>query len=368
MREVAELVTAARALRERGEPYVTATVVEVQGSSYRRPGARLICSANGRAAGSISGGCLEAELIRTAFWHTRNGPIVRRFDSTDPDESVLGCGGIVDVLLERSCDGTDELFALVSETVAAEARAAIATVFRSSDPAIPVGARAWTMDGRGAGHLIEGSHRELARRVFPRGWDPERDGERPLPASARQVRGAEGAIEVLIESVAPPPHLFVLGSGPDAVPLVLIARKLGWTVTVWDAVPSYQTAARFAPNAATLNRDLSAIAAEVERSDTPMIVVMGHNRARDRLALDFALKSRARYIGVLGPRRRTAALSADLAEQLNDPRLRSPVGLDLGAETPEEIAVSIASEMLGCIRGAGYVPLRQRGTIHAEVT
>jgi xanthine/CO dehydrogenase XdhC/CoxF family maturation factor len=173
-----------------------------------------------------------------------------------------------------------------------------------------------------------------------------------------------GAIEVLVEPILPAPHLFVFGSGPDTVPLVEMARRLGWCVTV-SAADSSESRARLVVAGATLQTDHDAMRRAMDASHRALCVIMGHNTVRDAAALATALASRAIYIGVLGPRHRMAKLAVDFPEgALSDHRVHSPVGLDLGAETPEEIALSIASELLACLRKASRVALRQRESIH----
>ncbi|WP_394841837.1 XdhC family protein [Pendulispora brunnea] len=316
MRETYAIVAAAARLRERRIPYLVATVVSVQGSSYRRPGARLLITEEGRVAGNVSGGCLERDLIRTGFWRTRSGPVVIRYDSTDSEgtQAALGCGGIVEILLEawNGEDDSDPL-GLAAEAVASGRRALVATVFRSTDPNVPVGAR-WPL-----------APAEIV----------------PEHAASREMHTADGTVEVLVEPIVPPPRLFLLGSGFDAEPVAAAARQLGWGITVWDPSPSFTSRARFDD----VETDLEKLRTRIDASDRALVVIMGHHVENDRAALRMALASRAEYIGILGPRHRSEKLGP-----LEDPRIHAPVGLDLGAETPEEIALAIAAEMLASLR------------------
>lgn len=347
MRDATELLRAARGLRAAGEPYVISTVVRVRGSSYRRPGARLISTEDRRIAGSVSGGCLEGHLVRTGWWRTRQGPVVVTFDSTEPEEpdAVLGCGGVVDVLLERSSEHDPLAFA--DATISAGTRGAIATVFVSSHAAYPVGTR-W-----------------LRPEVMPP----------PIAAAAREALGAgrtsvlhhaeqAGELEVLVEAIVPPVELFVFGAGLDAVPVTVAALALGWRVHVWSGVPRFEHAARF-PGSSVLGPDLDEARLRIEAADRAVAVVMGHDPRRDRAALAMLLGTRVSYLGVLGPRHRTAFLAEGLpAGVLDDPRVHAPVGLDLGAETSAEIALAVISEALASVRGASALPLRTRAAIH----
>ncbi len=321
MLDSAELIAAASELRAAGEPFVIATVVRVHGSSYRRPGARMILSARGRIAGSVSGGCLEGSLVRTGLWKTEDRPVIVTFDSTDPDdpEAVLGCGGVVDILLERG--GPGDPLALAAEVLATGRAAAIATIL--AGPAL-------------------GAHRVVEHTG---GGKPWHDGD------------------TLVEPIVPPIQLYVFGAGLDAVPLVESAARLGWTVHVWSGAPRFELAVRF-PQAKLLDQDLDAVRAQIDASDRAVAIVMSHHQRRDQAALAMLVASRAAYIGVLGPRHRTVEIAAPGA--LEDPRVHAPVGLDLGAETPGEIALSVIAEALAAIRGTTAARLRTRPTIHTR--
>lgn len=344
MLDSAELVAAAEPLRAAGEPFVIATVVRVRGSSYRRPGARMILAERGRIAGSVSGGCLEGNLVRTAMWKTRNGPVVVTFDSSDPDdpEAVLGCGGVVDILLERG--GPTDPLAQARDMLARGERGAIVTVF--SGPEL-------------------GTHWVVApERAHPLGLAPALAS---LAASAIESGRARvvqaGGRDVLVEPVVPPIQLYVFGTGLDAVPLVESAARLGFGVHVWNGANRFETPVRF-PAAQILGPDLDAVRARIDRDDRAVAVVMGHDTRRDRAALAMLVDSRAAYIGVLGPRHRFLDIAPPAA--VDDPRVHAPVGLDLGAETPTEIALSVLAEILAEVRGTTAARLRTRPAIHAK--
>ena len=354
---LAELIEAARTC---AEPYLMATIVRVRGSSYRRPGARLLATRDGtRLAGSISGGCLEAALLRTAWWRTEHGPALVEFDSSDPDtaDGVLGCGGVIEVLVERVAPGEGPL-AFAARLIAERRRGAIATVFATTR-AEPIGQR-WYVDGTSAAPA------ELA------------------DACARAMMTGKASIEhvgprtVLVEPIVPPLELFVFGAGLDAVPIVEHARRLGWLAHDCPAAPRFEHATRFA--AASSITDLAAACAAIDRADRAAAVIMSHDLRHDADALRAVLATRARYIGVLGPRHRTESLvagwdvPADARVQspaarvapLADPRVHAPVGLDLGAETPAEIALAVIAEVLADDRAATARALRDRAAIAAE--
>jgi xanthine/CO dehydrogenase XdhC/CoxF family maturation factor len=164
-------------------------------------------------------------------------------------------------------------------------------------------------------------------------------------------------VAALAEWLRPPPHLFLFGAGPDVVPVVALARGLGWTVSVWDPRARPQSRMRFAAAGHVHTRALVGVRVPIDASHCPLAVVMSHDREVDRRALEMLIASRARYIGVLGPRRRTDRLLAELARTGVDmaaaaPRLHAPVGLAIGAETPDEIALSIVAQAQAVAAGA----------------
>jgi xanthine/CO dehydrogenase XdhC/CoxF family maturation factor len=356
------ILAAISTLRASGTPFVVATVVAVRGSSYRRPGARLVATAEGRIAGSISGGCLERHLLRTAFWATRGGPVVVRYDASD-DESPLGCGGEVDVLVERAGDGLppgDDRLRHVERALASEVPAVIATVLRSACAAAPVGAR-WSLVGDDFSGSEDAGPAALVHAVA-RACE---DAQRTRRASVlRYGDGAQDRVELLIEPIVPPPHLFVFGTGVDAVPVVELAIRLGWRVTLWEPSARAETRARFLATGASLaSGELGPLRERIDACGDAVTVVMGHDVRQDARALAMLLPSRASYIGLLGPRHRASKLVTP--EGLADPRVHAPVGLDLGAETPDEIALAIVSEILATLRRRTGDALRTRDAIHA---
>jgi xanthine/CO dehydrogenase XdhC/CoxF family maturation factor len=407
--ELKSIALAARRLREQKETFLLATIVAVQGSSYRRPGARMLIAGDQRVAGSVSGGCLERELIQRGWWHTRDGrPALLTFDSrgdgdgNDGDRLVdiharTGCGGVVEILLERvGPDAEADPLAPVETALGSETEVGLLTIFRSTRPELPVGTRrvlpalpdtnprlaspaampkltptataTAVLTPAPVAALIDRARRELA------------DSGRPFATVALP----DGSVVALAEQLRPPPHLFVLGAGPDAVPVVDLALTLGWQVAVWDAQSRAETRRRFAASDHVHAGPPAGARERIDASARPLAVVMSHNYEHDRQALAMLLPSRALYIGVLGPRRRTDRLLADLgrsdvalahtvANALADdePRLHAPVGLHLGAETPQEIALSVIAEAQAVLAGASAVPLRElsraRG-IHAAAT
>ncbi|MFO0614907.1 MAG: XdhC family protein [Polyangiaceae bacterium] len=347
MSDTREIVRATASLRAEGRAYLIATVVAVEGSSYRKPGARMIVTEDGWVAGSVSGGCLERDVVRRGAWLADAARAIA-YDATEDGEiaRTLGCGGVVHVLVEHGGGAADPT-AFMEECVGAQERGAIATVFRvrSDAPDAPrVGARVLRRAGgppRASG--LDGAIRSACARAC------EVALEAGKPEVVR-IACDGGEADVLVEVITPPTRLFLFGAGRDAKPVASLARELGWEVTV-EGGPA------------------RAVRDRIDRSHRAACVVMNHHVEKDRDALATALDSRAEYVGALGPRPRTERLLAELgrADAMADPRLHAPVGLAIGAETPAEVALSIVSEIQADLRCAPGGSLRARSDrIHVE--
>jgi xanthine dehydrogenase accessory factor len=360
---------------EPGTALAMATVVKVQGSTYRRPGARMLLTASGDSAGIISGGCLEADVRERAQRVMTDGKAcLATYDSTAPDDVVfglgLGCNGIVQVLIEPLKSGeNDNLVAFLAECQAQRRAGRMITLLRcTQEPAVSAGTRLlrWP-DGRITGHAMPPAIEAALRQALL--IAPVKS------ATLQQIELADGAtLEALVEEIAPPVPLVIFGGGDDAIPLARCADLLGWHITVIDARPAYANRERF-PAADAVHclrpEDLAECAQELLPPDA-LVVVMTHNYLQDLDLLRILLARRLRYLGALGPRARTQRLLDELHRDNGAIRpetlaaLHSPAGLDLGAETPAEIALSLVAEMqatLAC-RPGGSLRNRQGG-IHA---
>ncbi len=372
MTELQRLFLAYDQHRAAGRPCALATVVEVLGSAYRRPGARMLVTEDGELTGAISGGCLEGDARQRARRAIFQGePALVTYDTRDEDDPRHGlgpgCQGVVRILLEplAFADEANPLEILRS-FAQHPVPAVLATVFETDATGLKaaVGQRVLLS----ATGVVRGTPLLAA----------------PLLAAARatlaqgqsQVLAIEtdaGPVRASLEMLTPPLRLVVYGAGNDAQPLVHLAASLGWHITVVDGRPHLATAARF-PEAATV-RIVPVAELEIATPD-PLAyhVLLSHNYAYDLAALQTLLASPAPYIGLLGPRLKAQRLLAELAaaptelvQRLRE-RLRSPIGLDLGSETPEEIALAIVAEIQALRSGRQGRPLRERGgTVHLPV-
>jgi xanthine dehydrogenase accessory factor len=347
MSELRALAAAARQLRERQLPFVSATVVAVRGSGYRHAGARMIATQSEWLAGSISGGCLERDVAQKGFWYTRDRAacVITYDQAADALEEGggTGCQGVVDVLIERHAPGQvaeADVFAAAERCIRDEHVAVVISVVRSTRADLPLGARAVLQAGQ---WYVAPEHAGL-RALF------DTDAARASTGRLGPHLVSTSGLCVLVECMLPPVHLYVFGSGHDATPLVTLAKQLGWSVSVWDASPRSSARERFAHADHYLTGSVTQAVERLSGCVRGAAVVMGHDLARDRAAVAALLASDTSYIGILGSRQRTELILAECrASGLQPPaaasRIYAPVGLALGAQTPAEIALAIVAEI-----------------------
>jgi len=342
-----------------GQGAVLATLVKVVGSAYRRPGAMMLVTADGAIVGAISGGCLESDVRAHAERVFGAGkPSLLHYDLArdDPVWGLgMGCKADIDVLLEPLSPGAlPQHLAFTRELERTRRHGVVATVFHAEGEAAPVGSRLLLAQGPTrssgapgpAGDLASGPLHDAILAAAREALERRRD-------AVIEHRGPWGSVEVLYRVVVPPIALFACG-GADAPPLVRLAEQLGWHVTqVRGSAQHTGLDAAPAPDARTA------------------AVVMTHNYERDLALLRELLPSSTGYVGILGPRVRTAQLLADLRARDVFPtdaqiaRLHGPVGLDIGAESAEEVALAIVAEVQAVFAGReGGQLRRRRGAIH----
>ncbi|HEX2861598.1 MAG TPA: XdhC family protein [Lacunisphaera sp.] len=315
-----------------GQPAALATLVQVEGSSYRRPGARLLLLPDGTRVGSISGGCLEEDIMERGRRVLASGqPELAVYDTTAENDLVwgvgLGCQGVVRVFLEH----------------------------------LPAARPSWIA-------TLQANLRERRDTVLRVDYTGPVPGGTCLAAST----GAGG--QAFTETVPAPPALLLCGAGDDAQPLARLAKETGWQVTVADARSAYASAARFPGADRIIAAPVAAIAAQLALDARTFAVVMTHRYADDRDFLRALLLRDFAYLGQLGPRTRTDRLLAELKADGFTPtdaqlaKLHAPVGLDLGGSTPETVALAIFAEMQARLTGRTPSHLRDRpGPIHGAI-
>jgi xanthine/CO dehydrogenase XdhC/CoxF family maturation factor len=413
-----------RELETAGADYVLATVVAVEGSSYRKPGAFMLMAPDGRRAGTVSGGCLEAQVASRAWWLTADGPTVQRYSTAEEDGERpygSGCGGVVFLLLERRCTAAP-LLAAVQQAFDRRIPMAVGTILDGPE----IGRRVFaglavpssdttTMEGapslrrqfvaRVGEHEPESEYpkRDLfsdreqqnpgAPGIASETWEGtthDRATQPDLKNLANRALKAripldetipEQGTEVRIWADYRParPGLCIFGAGDDAQPLLRLAKELGWFVTVADGRSHLVTRERF-PQADALqvlpihqlpgSRPPLPGFPDFRPADAALLLTHSFEQDARILASLLAQDDPPAYIGVLGPQRRTREALAEAATLLGLPtshsviegwmaQLHSPVGLDLGADSPETIALSILSEIQQSLTAATALPLNQ---------
>jgi xanthine dehydrogenase accessory factor len=344
---LARLDTSLELLSERAPagylPRVLATVVATAGSTYRKPGARMLIMADGSYLGLLSGGCLEADLMVHAQ-ETLSGGKTRavEYDMRGPDDVLFGigsgCEGAMRVLLEPadSRDPGGAALEAAAKITAAGAATCLVCVHESED--MPLGTYGPAeAPGSMPPALAVAVQAALAER------------------SSREVATGRGSarLRAFVEFLAPPPHLLLCGAGPDAQPVAAAARGLGWRVSVVDHRPAYAEPQRF-PGTRVALADPGALRATVDLAQCHAAVVMSHHLPSDIVYLRaLAASDNPAYVGLLGPAARRVRILEELgsAAQGLGPRLRGPVGLDIGATTPEAIALAIVAQVHAWLAG-----------------
>ena len=367
-------------LLDESEGGALVTITHTSGSTYRREGAKMVCRPDGTLVGSISGGCLESDIYELSREVVeRNQTELVTYDTNAENDNVwglgIGCNGTVEVLIEplawwRTAAGRT-LFNELFQRVESGHRCVVATLLSNGterertvkrlliDPDRIV-AGELTVDG------LEDAVRDAAARVL--------GAEGRWPARKVSVSSGTEAHELFIDAVVPPLHLWVVGGGHDAVPMVRMAHELGLRVTLIDSRPAFARPERFPDADRVVCVELEHLREEASFEGAPAVILMTHNFLSDREVLGQLLTAREEfsYIGVLGPRARTEQLLDEMQSQeqpLDSQKvkaIRTPVGLDLGADSPAEIALATLAEVLAVTNKRSARPLRaQKVAVHA---
>ena len=367
MSEITDVLAAIERLAARGERMALATIVAVRGSTYRRPGARLLVPEDGAPVGNISGGCLEgdvADMARVVMGEGRAR--LAGWDLTADDDAVwglgLGCNGAIEVFIEPA-ERAAEVAGALRIALEDERPICVVTVVESADEAVPAGGRIVVApssepEGTLGTAAVDAKAIAAAREL--------------LDAERSEVRTLAGGVRAFVEVLEPPVRLVICGAGHDAIPLVRVAATLGWRAVVVDDREAFLTRERYPEAAGFVHVAEPEDAAKAAVVDPrTFVVVMTHNFSRDKAYLRTLLTSPAAYVGMLGPAARTERLLMELADEGLEitaerrERIHGPAGLDLGSEGPEEIAQSIVAEIVAVRRGRAGGFLKERpGPIH----
>jgi xanthine/CO dehydrogenase XdhC/CoxF family maturation factor len=333
----------------------------------------MFVTEDGRTTGVVSGGCLEGDVRERSARVMQTGtPTLVRYDTTTDEDLVwglgLGCNGVVDVLIEPANERTDHLLGFLEACSNSQECAACATVIRSEEIAeVALGSRVLLFpDG-----AVKADAEALGSAALKNILIDLQTAARTAASFMAQYVGDN--LEVFIEAVEPPLPLIIFGAGADAVPLVTMAKRLGWAVTVVDTHARARSHERFADADAVVLSRPEDLGSRLTFTDSTAAVVMTHNYLHDLEVLKTLLSRSLRYIGCLGPKRRTERLLSrlpdvpDAVDTLRSGQLHAPVGIDIGAETSSEIALSIVAEILAVLRERPGGSLRARqAAIHGH--
>lgn len=364
MKEIREIIKAYDKAVKDGKQTALATVVHLEGSSYRRPGARMLITEDGQLTGAISGGCLEGDALRKALlvMQEKKSKLVT-YDTMDDDDINfgvgLGCNGIIQVLIEPvDPSDTENPIAFLKAANKKRQKSVLVSLFNLEDKMSPQAGTCLLInqdeismrkDAVMNDHLIADAKKSLA-----------------VQQSSFKNYISENSRTAFIEVIKPPVSLVIIGAGNDVIPVVEMAEILGWETTVMDGRANYATQERFTSACQVLVSKPEEALDKIIVDDQTFFLLMTHNYNYDKAMLKQLLQKKISYIGMLGPKKKKERILNELSEEGNNfsdeqlSALHSPVGLDIGAETPEEIALSILAEIKSVLTLRNPEPLRKK--------
>lgn len=351
MKEIIDILLAYERAEREGKRCALATVVQVEGSSYRRPGARMLVTEDGCLTGAISGGCLEGDALRKALFaiQQQTNKLVT-YDTSNEDDLQfgvqLGCNGLVRILFEPVHEGHP--IRLLREATRERREAVLVTLFSRQRSAAQIGTSLLYTGGLVTATVSGPLREDIIKDV--------------LRHEDRSYFTRYGPHDAFIEFLVPPPSLVIAGAGNDVLPLVETASLLGWRLTIVDGRPQYAKKARFPKADRVIVARPHEVIPGLDNDPQHFFLLMTHNYQYDLALLKELLPHRFPYIGVLGPRSKLDRMLEDVGYPLDEPQraaIHGPVGLDIGAETAAEIAVSIVGEIKAFLSGHGGHPLRE---------
>jgi xanthine dehydrogenase accessory factor len=368
VKEIRDIIHSFETANKAGKRTALATVVHVEGSSYRRPGARMLVTEEGQLTGAISGGCLEGDALRRALLaiHQHQKKLVT-YDTTDEDDFQfgvqLGCNGIVHILFEPiDPKEPGNPIQLLERVLEKRRHAVLVTMFSMEKSASRQPGTCFLDLGNEIVHTpdTESLKNELAN-----------DCRQVLAGEASAIKTYNSGYEplaALIEFIKPPVSLVIAGAGNDAMPLVDMACIMGWEITLVDGRPNYANIQRFPKAGKIIVAKPGNVLSQLEIDKQTAVILMTHNYQYDLSLLKQLLSvwNECVYIGSLGPRKKLERMFDELERegtiysQEQREKIFGPVGLDIGSETAEEIALSIMAEVKAALSGKTGRPLRER--------
>lgn len=365
MKEIKEILQAYEAACDVGKQVALATVVHVEGSSYRRPGARMLITEDGQLTGAISGGCLEGDALRKAFLvMMQKATTLVTYDTNDEDDATLGlglgCNGIIQVLIEPiNPNEENNPIQLLRHLASQRQQGSLVTLFSLTDK-----------KSHYAGTWFLVTEKEtIFRNNTPLNERFVEDARKVLNNEQSEFKtyiSGWNTISAFIEFVNRPISIIVAGAGNDVQPLIQMASLLGWDTTVVDGRPDYASTQRFLPSCKVLVAKPHEILNTIAIDQQTVFLLMTHNYNYDKSLLQLLLQKKLSYIGMLGPRNKFQRMLSEYKEEgieISEQQLatvHSPVGLDLGADTPQEIALSILAEIKAILSTKAVLPLKDK--------
>lgn len=362
MKEISEILKAHSQAKATGKKTALATVVKVEGSSYRQPGARMLVTEDGLLTGAISGGCLEGDALRKALLsiHQQQNKLITYNTSNEDDSEVglqLGCNGIVHILFEYIDDAVENNPIQLLQQLEFERKdAVVATVFSLKRQAAQQGTLLF--------------YRENETPIYANNTALNilEDVKQALNIKATVVRQLhdEQENEVLADYINPPVSLVIVGAGNDVQPLVKMTSLLGWEITIGEGRATHATKKRFPEAKNVFVVKPEQLLENISIDAQTYFVLITHNYKYDLAVLKLLVQTNCNYIGILGPKTKLNRMLDDLNSegiQLTEEKLTTiygPIGLDLGAETAEEIALSIVAEIKAVMSGKQGVSLKYK--------
>lgn len=367
MKEIRDIIRSYDEAQRQGKRAALATVVHVEGSSYRRPGARMLITEDGHLTGAISGGCLEGDAMRKAL-HVINEQraALVTYDTMDEDDATigigLGCNGIIQVLIEPILPHLPlHPIALLKKVASTRQTAVLATFFSLQDRRQPQPGTQLCLG------QDQQAHGTCPLPSLEHHWREEAEGVL-LGSASRWVNypTPAGEVTTFYELVSPAITLVIVGAGNDVVPLVEMADILGWETKVVDGRANYAQPARFEKACQVLVAKPAQVLQQIPLDDHTFFALMTHNYNYDKAMLHELCSHQARYIAMLGPKKKLARILDEFQAEgrpLSPTQLAtvfSPAGLDIGAETSQEIALSILAEIRAFISHRQGTSLRHK--------
>ena len=369
MKEIRDIIQAFDEAQQTGKQTALATVVHVEGSSYRRPGARMLITEDGMLTGMISGGCLEGDALRKALlvMIERKSKLVT-YDTMDDDDAKfgvgLGCNGIIQVLIEPidPADPTHpiQLLKAVNET---RQKAVLVTLFSLQNKTDPQYGTCLLLK---EDKTVIDTTSVLKDILIADANEALADQH----SSFKNYISDDLTLTAFIEVIKPPVSIVIIGAGNDVIPLAKMADILGWEIIVTDGRADYATKERFPAGCQVWVSKPEDVLEKIVIDDQTVFVLMTHNYNFDKAMLQHLAQKNPAYIGMLGPKKKLQRMLDELKEEqvfLTEQQLsvvHSPVGLDIGAETSEEIALSVLAEIRALFAGRNLQPLRNKDVIH----